>query len=53
MTGCELSTFLCLHDDFCEWYCGKGCHNDELCFECRHDLAYDMYVLALDMLETA
>lgn len=51
MTGVELSALICLRCDFCESF---GCfHNDGLpCFKCLHDLAWEMYVLGLDMLET-
>lgn len=51
MTGAELSVIICLRCDFCESF---GCsHEDGLpCFKCPHDLAYEMYILGLDMLET-
>ena len=54
MTGCELSTWLYYHADFCEMSCGKGIHESSMpCFECSHELAYTMYIIAVDMLETA
>lgn len=54
MTGVELSSYLCLSCDFCEWHCGKYVHEGNyLCIECKYQLAYDMYIIALDMLETA
>lgn len=51
MTGVELSSLICLSYDFCESF---GCsRNDGLpCFKCLHDLAWEMYILGLDMLET-
>lgn len=54
MTGCELSTWLYYHADFCEMFCGKGIHESSMpCLECSHELAYTMYIIAVDMLETA
>lgn len=50
MTGVELSALICLRCDFCESF---GCQHDGLpCFKCSHDLAWEMYILGLDLLET-
>lgn len=51
MTGVELSSIICLRCDFCESF---GCSHDDLapCLYCSHELAYDMYILGLSMLET-
>lgn len=52
MTGSELSTWLYYHADFCEMFCGVFANRDLPCSWCPHDLAYDMYIIAVDMLET-
>lgn len=55
VTGCELSAWLFDNFDFCSTFCG----NELLCpiswdnYICIHQIAYDMFRIAVDMLETA
>lgn len=54
MTGSEISTWTYYHADFCEYFCGPCIHESLMpCFECSHEVAYLMYIIACDMLETA
>lgn len=52
MTACELLNCLRLRSDFCS--CCKYFFEDSImvCLDCVHDYGYEMYVLAVDMLET-
>lgn len=54
MTGCELSALMLSDFDFCQSFCGYG----DICTAiiyggCPHEVARDMYAIAVDMLETA
>lgn len=53
MTLCELITSLYNSCDFCEWFCHWSSDTASTpCFTCKHERAYQFFVLACYMLET-